>query len=175
MDSNPRLLYATRILLIFLILTNLIFIYGFSMQTAEQSSEVSGGISTTVAEVVVKDFESKPEAEKKEIVCDIDKIVRKLAHVAEYATLAAFTFMLLSTWSIKLPWRLLITLAGTALAGFVDERLVQIRSDGRSPQIRDILIDTAGGLLGCGAVILINWIIRAVWKKKSTSPKKEPI
>ena len=175
MNSNPRLLYAMRILLIFLILTNLIFIYGFSMQTAEQSSEVSGGISTTVAEVVVKDFESKPRPEQEVIVHDIDKVIRKLAHVAEYATLAAFTFMLLSTWRFKLPLRLLITLAGTALAGFVDERLVQIRSDGRSPQIKDILIDTAGGLLGCCTVMLIDWIIRTILKKRSASPKKESV
>ena len=65
--------------------------------------------------------------------------------------------------------------AGTALAGFVDERLVQIRSDGRSPQIKDILIDTAGGLLGCCTVMLIDWIIRTILKKRSASPKKESV
>ena len=168
MSTSHGKLYAVRTLLSFLIILNLIFIFAFSMQNAEESAEVSGSISNTVANVVVEDFESKPQEEKEEILLGIDAVVRKLAHMAEFASLAALTLLLLSTWHIKLPWRLTASLGLVLASGFTDELLVQMRSDGRSPQVKDVLIDLLGGAVGCcAALLLIRLFVRAKNARKA--------
>ena len=155
MSTSHGKLYAVRTLLFLLVILNLIFIFGFSMQSAEESAEVSGSISNTVANVVVEDFENKPQEEKEEILLSIDTVIRKLAHMAEFASLAALALLLLSTWRIKLPWRLTASLGLVLVSGFTDELLVQMRSDGRSPQVKDVLIDLLGGAVGCCAALLL--------------------
>ena len=77
-------------------------------------------------------------------------IIRKAAHVTEYAVFAALLFLRLESAGKKrffTAWGL-----GT-LTGAIDETL-QIFSH-RGSQVRDVLIDTAGALLGLCAAALI--------------------
>ena len=80
--------------------------------------------------------------------------VRKCAHLTEFAalgTLASLTFL-----SYKLKWKTSLALAPVLsfVVAVIDESL-QLFSEGRSFQITDICIDTAGGIISAVFLLLI--------------------
>jgi hypothetical protein len=79
----------------------------------------------------------------------------KLLHAGVYAVLGAFTFMALPR-SLSRRASVLVVLAGaiTTLYGFTDE-LHQLFVPGRSADLRDVLADAVGGLLGAFAASLL--------------------
>lgn len=164
MKSNRILIL--RILLGCLILLNMALIFWFSNENAQQSSETSGRVAQSIAEITVPDFEQKPAQEQQAIVNRIQLPVRKLAHMTEFASLGGLIFLLLLTWRGKLPLRYGLSLLLTALYAVSDE-FHQKFSSGRAPQFTDVLIDLAGALLSC-SIILLVWLVthRSHSKKK---------
>ena len=77
----------------------------------------------------------------------LDFLIKKMAHVATYALLAALIWRALHFSRGALLWALLLT----ALYGASDE-FHQSLVPPREPAIRDIAIDTFGGFLGLLAV-----------------------
>ena len=75
MSKNRVPLWFIRILLICLIAFNLLVIFFFSAQTAEESSQTSSQVSSVIAGTVVKDFDRKSETEQQETVQQIDPFV----------------------------------------------------------------------------------------------------
>ena len=80
-------------------------------------------------------------------------LIRKAAHVTEYAVFAALLFLRLESAGKK---RFFTAWGLGALTGAIDETL-QIFSH-RGSQVRDVLIDTAGALLGLAIVSLIFYM-----------------
>lgn len=131
---------------IFLLLTILwiMFIFSFSMQTGEQSSQISGGIvSRVLAALGLGDF----------AYADLlETVIRKVAHFTEYSVLGVvMSLMIRETKCTKLvltPWAI------GALVACCDET-IQLFSSGRSGQITDVMLDSAGVLFGC---VMVWWI-----------------
>ncbi len=149
-----------RILTVLIVLA-LVFIWGNSLVSRELSGKISDDILfflNAAAEKVglgpdaftyMTDEDGDGVAEQ-----PTSHLVRKAAHVTEYAVLAALLFLRLESAGKKrffTAWGL-----GT-LTGAIDETL-QIFSH-RGSQVRDVLIDTAGALLGLGVVMLILYLI----------------
>jgi VanZ family protein len=85
----------------------------------------------------------------------LDRIVRKLTHVTEYALLAAMLYHTLHP-SAKRGWHArsgLLSILGSALYAASDE-LHQLYVPGRNGSVRDWFIDMAGVLLGISAAYL---------------------
>lgn len=90
-------------------------------------------------------------------------IVRKLAHFLEFTGLSfLFNISLLQTKKRKMP---IMSTALTSLYAVSDE-LHQIFVDGRSCQLSDWAIDTAGAVLGSIAFLLILILISHINKKE---------
>ena len=158
MMKKKTMLYLLRGLLALLILANMTVIFLFSMQSGEESGKTSSKVTTVVAEVTVKDFESMPPAEQEQVVEKLHPKVRKLAHMAEFGSLGALIFLFLLTYSGAILPRFFIALAATLLYACTDE-LHQILSDNRGAQLRDVLIDLSGALITCTVLlILFAWI-----------------
>ena len=121
-----------------LLVLNLIFIWGNSMLPAEVSQKISDCVLELLPEIPEQPIQQG----------DGSHLVRKLAHVAEFAVLG----MLLSwlTAMRKRKWWLTVPL-GTIVA-CIDET-IQMFVPGRGPGLLDVGIDACGVLMG---MLLLN-------------------
>ena len=143
-----------RTVMLILLLT---FIWGNSMLSKEASGALSGALMekmNTAAQwmglgedffsfMADKDGDGLEEA--------YDYYIRKVAHVTEFAALSA---LLRSIYEKKAYRRGLWAFCTAVLCAAVDET-IQIFSQ-RGSQLRDVVIDAAGALLGLGIAALIG-------------------
>ncbi len=145
-----------KVLTILMILL-LVFIWGNSML----SRETSGRISDTVMGWMNRAAAALGLGEDYfTIMVDLDDdgeldpsshIVRKIAHVTEFALLGALLWLRLESTGRK---RVLTTFFLSAAAAGTDE-LIQFFFD-RGSQIRDVAIDSGGAALGISLAVLIS-------------------
>lgn len=157
-----------RILLGLLILSNMILIFRFSSQDAEQSTETSGKVTQYVAELLVRDFDQKPVDEQQEITARLHHPIRKLAHLSEFGSLGILIFLLLLTWQGQRVLKYFISLGAVLLYACADE-LHQSFSSGRANTFTDVLIDLCGAVIGCSIVLTIACICGKETKKLKTT------
>lgn len=136
--------------LIFVILW-MTLIFFFSNQKADDSSKLSDGIIVKVANVFMdKDLSTK---EKEIILEKYTTIVRKTAHFGIYLVLGVLVINLLMEYNIKHV--ILVSLIVCLLYSVSDE-IHQLFIDGRSGELRDIIIDSSGSLLGIYSYYIIK-------------------
>ena len=124
-------------------------IFGFSHQSGEESSKLSGAIAEWIASRWVPGFSTMEAADQQTALERLELVVRKLAHFSEYLVLATllcyFFYNLFNRFevfrSIGLSWSLATLYAAT-------DELHQMFVANRGPAITDVLIDSAGALLG---------------------------
>lgn len=143
--------------LIFVILWMLL-IFSFSNQKSIDSSKLSDGLIVKVANVFI-DEELSIEKQD-EILEKYTTIVRKTAHFVIYLILGILVINLFIEYDIK--HLLLISLLVCLLYSISDE-FHQLFIDGRSGEIRDIIIDTIGSLIG-----IISYYKLLYFKKKNS-------
>lgn len=141
-------IYAVRTVLALLIIANMIMIFMFSAENGEESGSRSDGVIDFLALVFIKDYDELPEAEKIEIRLSMGRPVRKAAHMAEYASLAFLAAALIITYTDKLYLMLPIPVCFAFLYAMTDELLHQSVTAGRAGRFTDVLIDTAGAIIG---------------------------
>ena len=146
-----------KIIKLILVILWMLLIFSFSNQKAEDSSKLSDGIIVKVANVFVDKALSKEKQE--EILEKYTTIVRKTAHFVIYLILGILVINLFIEYDIK--HLILISLLVCILYSVSDE-FHQLFIDGRSGEIRDIIIDTIGSLTG----IISYYIIRRKIVKK---------
>ena len=147
-----------------LIILMLVFIWGNSMLPGE----ISGRISDTVMDWMNRAAATLGLGEDYFTIMvdqdddgDLDPssyIVRKIAHVTEFALLGALLWLRLESTGRK---RAITALVVSAAAAGVDE-LIQLFFD-RGSQFRDVVIDSGGAVLGISLAVLIS----ALWKKRN--------
>ncbi len=157
--KQTKKILLLRLLLILLILADMALIFFFSAQNGEESGRTSGEVTKVVAEVTVKDFAERPKAEQNRILNKLHPIMRKAAHMAEFGVLGALTFLLLLTWKGRVWWRFCASLTGSFVYACTDE-WHQLLSEDRGARFSDVLIDTAGALIACAAVLGVFLLIR---------------
>lgn len=143
-----------------LLICLLVFIWGNSLVSGELSGRISDGIMSVMNTAAEKlgfdpDFFTYMSDEDGDGVAEQPTSfwIRKAAHVTEYAALAAVLFLRLESGGKK---RFFTAWGLAALAGAIDET-IQIFSH-RGSQVKDVVIDACGALLGLGVVLLIFWI-----------------
>lgn len=153
---------------IFLVLMVLwmVMIFLFSSRSGELSAEDSTHAGMLVGEMFVPGFEQWSEQEQLEFAQRIDHPVRKTAHAAEYALLALLAAGVLIRKETTLGAGIVFPLAVTAAYAATDE-IHQLFVAGRSGQISDVLLDSAGALAGLLFLAGVRACLRT--RKKSTS------
>lgn len=123
-----------------------IFIFYNSAKTATESSELSGGIVDVIVDTA-KDagIEFDPDT--------VSFIIRKLAHFAEYFLLGFCAAKATSYFGGKKVFFAIIFCLAISVC---DEFVVQNLSEGRSPEIRDCIIDLCGASLASATVYFIK-------------------
>lgn len=155
-----------------LMLLWMLVIFMFSARDSVESTEDSYRVGMEVGRLVVPAFNDLPQEEQIAFAASIDFPVRKLAHATEYAVLGLLAIGMLygtrrrdgryiSSWvSILAAWAIAVAYAGT-------DEMHQLFVSGRSGQISDVLLDSAGALAG---VLLGAFIMGRMKKKKILHP-----
>lgn len=142
-----------RRVLMVLVFLWMILIFVFSAQPAKESTDMSRFVGYEVGELFISDFENWPEPEQNAFAEKIDHPVRKCAHASEYALLAILIMLLMGSYGVTGKRRLCFCLICVAVYAATDE-FHQLFVPGRSGQLTDVLIDTAGGMMGCVIFVL---------------------
>ncbi len=160
--KTPTKIKILRTVLALLIVANMAVIYLFSAQSGEESDKTSGAVTKVVAEILVPDFSEKPQAEQDAIIERIHPPMRKLAHMAEFGSLGALTYLFLLTWRGGLVKKYGASLAFTLLYAATDE-WHQSLTAARGPRVTDVLIDLSGAAITCTAILAV--VIFLILKK----------
>ena len=140
-------------------------IFCMSAQSGEESSSLSGSITETVLDKTNPDFSGLDDSEKNEKIEHMSIFVRKAAHFAEYFVLCGVFTVFALTFDIN---RILACglafCAGTIYAA--SDEIHQLFVPGRSGLFTDVLIDSAGALVGAIFVLVICKAFEKSRKKK---------
>lgn len=147
------------IILISAVLGWMYFIYSLSAEPAEVSSETSGRIVRKLCRIIEPDFEDMTPEEQFEMTERYQFYIRKTAHFSAYTILAMLTGAAVCPHTEKKRYRIGIAFIVSVLYAVSDE-IHQKFVPGRSGELRDVLIDSAGVILGCVLLYLIFVFIK---------------
>ncbi len=146
-------------LTLLLVLSLMVMIFLFSSQPADESNKSSGLIVSLIQKLVFPHFSEYDPVKQAQIEHDVSFVVRKAAHFTEYALLGLALKLHVAAWEAytqgKAP-RILPFMIGTLYAA--SDEIHQLYVPGRSGELRDVLVDSLGIVLG---VLLVS-----IWKKK---------
>ena len=138
------------------------FIFSNSMAVADVSS-VSSGRVLQLLQAVLRRLGMPGLAQRLTM-----HLVRKLAHFCEY-TLEGFLLMLcMRVYTRRYARHISVPMLGGVLTAMADET-IQIYSPGRSSQVTDVWLDSAGVLAG----ILAALLLMGLWRLLFHHRKKE--
>lgn len=165
MKSRVYRISALRIIFFILAIAVMVTIFMFSAQNAEKSSNASKGLTRVAVKMIDSEYETRPPAVQKALWKKASFIVRKLAHFSIYTALG---FCI----SCAAGRRRLFTAAsgGVIVFGFLyalSDELHQMASEGRSCELRDMMIDTGGVITGMLISMAVFGIISLFAKRKS--------
>lgn len=131
-------------------------IFAFSAQTKEESSAVSGGFSYRVANTTRMFLHLNLDEEQvREMANAIERFVRKGAHMTEYAILAILLYVWMGRWQIS-RLRMACIAAVLAVLYACSDEFHQLFVVGRAGKAGDVLIDSAGAVLGLALFLFIR-------------------
>ncbi len=120
-------------------------IFYFSSRDSDSSTVQSRSVvnKTNIVEI----YEEKNNVNSDTAIRDVDRVFRKVAHVAEYLVLAILLCIALSEYNLNLSKILLISFIVCLIYSASDEAH-QLLVSGRSGELRDIIIDNIGSIIG---------------------------
>ena len=127
-----------------LLVLNLAVIWGNSFLSGAESGQMSGGIMEFVMELL------RIPADASDMV---HLLIRKLAHLTEFACLSALISWHLRLVKEKKIHQILLAVLLAMAAALLDET-IQLYTPDRGPSLVDVWIDTLGAVLGMTAMQL---------------------
>ncbi len=125
----------------------MILIFSFSAQPASESTQMSHRVGYEVGRLFVPGFSGWDAERQLHFAEKVDYPVRKTAHATECAILAVLLFFTLGTYGIQERKQIALAILLTAVYAATDE-FHQLFVPGRSGRITDVMIDTAGAVVG---------------------------
>ncbi len=153
-----------RILLWTAVIAWMALIFSFSVETAAESTETSGGFISFFMERWIPGFTELTDAQQTAKIESVTHFVRKSAHFCIFAVLGFLTCAALWSCDAAVKQAFLLALLIGALYAVSDE-VHQIFVPGRAGMIRDIFLDTCGVLTGSGAMTLIRTLCNQYKRK----------
>ena len=143
-----------------LVLAVLGVIFYFSAMPAKQSSGASGGFVTRLIRFFLPDFPSLSAERQRQIRRLVTVLVRKTAHVLEYAALGFSLRVHLGAlgrhWPVRRLWLWAWLIGVICAAG---DEVHQLFVPGRGPRLYDVGVDAVGVILGVLFYLLCRRIL----------------
>ena len=149
-----------KIILMTLILLWMVIIFIFSSQVSDKSSNISGNTIRIILNKLQL-TQNMNEQQINEMVENLQTPMRKIAHFSIYTVGGVLVMVFFSKLNITSKKKIIYSLVFCAIYAVLDE-LHQYFVPGRSCEIRDVLIDSTGSLLG----ILVSYYIIKIFQKK---------
>ncbi len=151
-----------------LLLALYLVIFGFSAQNGEQSGSVSMQLSEKCVEIL-NNISGKhwENTAVESAAMFFEHPLRKLAHFSEYACMGILIFSIVYQWVMGKKKYLIATL-WVFLSAAVDE-WHQSFVPGRYASIKDVLLDTCGGIC---SIVLLTLIIKGRKKSRENQPRR---
>lgn len=147
-------------------------IFLLSSQNAAVSSGTSGNVIRLIVGIFYPEFDNLPAAEQTEIVASLQFLARKSAHFSIYMILGVLSFLAVISYE-KLLFVLRLTVSGSVcLLYAASDEIHQLFIPGRSGEVRDVMIDFSGAVLGIALSMLVFLLICRI-KKKRTEKNEE--
>jgi VanZ family protein len=124
------------------VLVWMVLIFNLSAQPATDSGKLSMGVTEHVAETV-----KKVDPTKEYNVDMLDHVVRKNAHFFIYLVLAILTIQALRI-SGTAVFKSIVLAIGISILYAISDEIHQLFVLGRGAQLRDVLIDSSGAVVG---------------------------
>ncbi|MCR4901948.1 MAG: VanZ family protein [Butyrivibrio sp.] len=149
-------------------------IFSFSAQDADESGELSYTVGREVISIANETFDQGWTAEYMDYLTENwQYYIRKAAHITEYFLLAVSVAFPLYVYGLRgIP---LVLVAGSFCVGYacLDE-FHQTFVSGRSPQKKDVMIDSIGIFAGIILTRIVGWTGRmTIFRPLSNSAKKK--
>ena len=141
----------------------MIFIFCMSAKDATKSGKMSGGLIRRIAPLINHKFHLLDEVAQTTFVESLQDVVRTLAHFFEFTLLGVLSFF---SFRFTLNCRKKGVIYGVLMGWLyaLSDEIHQIFVPGRTFQLKDILVDCGGILLGASAAFLLckfrEWIIK---------------
>ena len=145
-----------------LVLIWMLIVFMFSNQNGEKSQGTSRKVTNIIVKVLVYNEEISKE-ETNALTEKIDYLIRKIAHYSLYTIGGILIYNYIKTFSINIREKILTSILVGIIYAITDE-LHQYFMDGRSAQIKDIVIDSLGIFTG---VLLMYKIKNNLYNKNS--------
>lgn len=141
-------------------------IFAFSAQTKEESSVVSQGFSYRIVNTTGLLLHLHIDEEQlREIANAIEGFVRKGAHMTEYAILAILFYIWLGRWQLS-HRRMACTAAVLTILYACSDEIHQLFVVGRAGRVSDVLIDSAGAIIGLALFLFIKRCVSKIMGNK---------
>ena len=138
----------------------MIVIFTLSAQVQEKSHNLSTGITKVVVETIER---VAPKAEIN--VKKIHYVIRKNAHFFAYLVLGILSLIVLRCSGMKgckcILWSLFMCVAYA-----VSDEIHQAFVPGRGPGLKDVLIDSAGAIVGIALCLCASRVVHKTGKKE---------
>lgn len=149
MDMTQKI-QKKKLILWILIFVWMITIFMFSAQNGDESSELSQGFLRTFI------LRFTPDNISEDIVNMMEYIIRKCAHMTEYAVFGILVFYQIKLYRLfEKEWNRIIMAVICVMIYASTDEIHQLFVGGRSGRFTDVLIDTAGGFIGIMAAAFI--------------------
>ena len=137
-------------------------IFAFSAQNAEQSSQVSRGLTAKIVDILPM-TKNLPQSGKETAVLHLHNFIRKCAHFSIYFLLGvSASAMFLSAKGKLSALKIWLCCIAFCFAYAASDEIHQLFVSGRGGMFRDVLLDTCGGTAGGAAFAAV----RRLWKRK---------
>lgn len=149
MDMTQKI-QKKKLILWILIFVWMITIFMFSAQNGDESSELSQGFLRTFI------LRFTPDNISEDIVNMMEYIIRKCAHMTEYAVFGILVFYQIKLYRLfEKEWNRIVMAVICVMIYASTDEIHQLFVGGRSGRFTDVLIDTAGGFIGILAAAFI--------------------
>lgn len=167
--SSKRIIFAVVLWLLVIALMG--FIFSMSAQPAVKSDRTSGGVIEELLKLLYPGFDGLSDAERTELIDSYQFFVRKAAHFSLYALLGALSFSALvvsvNPKGTKGLFLISDIAASIGLLYSVSDEIHQRFVPGRSGEVRDVIIDFAGVVIGVSVLMLIVLLVQKIKVKKN--------
>ena len=136
------------------------FIFIMSMQPAEQSSQLSGGIVSKLIAALFHDFKSLALQQQDKIVSTVTFIVRKAAHFLEYFVLCTLACLTIKIYELKKYKQKSLVVFLFCVLYAVSDEIHQYFVPGRACRLFDVFVDATGILTALVFMIIITHCLK---------------
>ena len=153
-----------RAVSVILLLAVMAAVFGFSEQPADESQATSDGFLYRLMSVFYPEIKTMTNEQREELMEKFSSPVRKCAHFSIYGLMGVFSLLsFISYKTFKIDMRCAAAWL-LCIAYSVGDEIHQHFIPGRSCELRDMIIDSSGALLGIAAAYCLCALIK---KKRS--------